>query len=97
MVILGLLLIVLGVVAVLATLFVSEAGTLEVLGMDLTAFQIFLIGLVAGAFILWGFTILKFGTKREFRQMRERRKLTELSEKLDRVEAERRQDEDGNG
>ncbi len=53
----------------------------------------FITGLVAGAFILWGWSILKYGTKQGLRQRRERRKLTELSEKLDRVQGERPPDE----
>ena len=94
MVILGLLLILLGVTATLSALFVSGEGTLELLNMDLTAFQIFLVGLVSGAFLLWGFTILKFGTRRELRARRERRELSKLSDKLDRVDQERRTDEE---
>ena len=35
--------------------------------MDLTALAIFLVGVAAGAFVLWGFAILKYGTKRELR------------------------------
>lgn len=94
MVILGLLLILLGVIATLSALFVTGDGTLELLNMDLTAFQIFLIGLVSGAFILWGFTILKFGTKRELKARKERKELEKLSDKLDRVDVERRTDDD---
>ena len=93
MVFLGLLLIVLGAIAILAAVFVSD-GSAELLGMDLTALAIFLIGVGAGAAVIWGFTILKYGTKRELRQRKERKQLNELSEKLDRVEAERRTDGD---
>jgi hypothetical protein len=88
MVVLGLLLIVLGVVAILSALFVSE-GSAELLGMDLTAFQIFLVGVVAGAFIIWGFTITKFGTRRELRMRKERKELTKISERLDRADPDR--------
>lgn len=92
MVVLGLLLIVLGVIAVLSAVFVSE-GTAELLGMDLSALSIFLVGVAAGAAILWGYSILKWGTKRGLAQRRERRELTELSQKLDRAEAERHRDD----
>jgi hypothetical protein len=88
MVILGLLLIGLGALAILSAILVSE-GSAELLGMELSAMEIFLIGVAAGAFILWGYTILKYGTKRELNQRRERKQLTELSEKLDRVERDR--------
>ncbi len=94
MVILGLLLMLLGIAAILAALFVSDEGTLELLGMDLTAFQIFIVGVFAGVCILWGFTISKFGTRRELKARRERKELNALSAKLDRVEAERKQDDD---
>jgi hypothetical protein len=93
MVILGLLLIVVGAITILSAVFASS-GTAELLGMDLSALQIFLVGVVAGAFVLWGFTILKYGTKRGLRQRREHRRLSDLSEKLDRVEAERRRDDE---
>jgi hypothetical protein len=93
MVIFGLLLIVLGVLAILAGLFVSK-GQAELLGFDLSAAEIFVAGVVAGAFILWGFTILKYGTKRGLRHRQERKKISELSEKLDRAESERDKDND---
>jgi hypothetical protein len=94
MVILGLLLIGIGAVTILSAFFATGDGKLELLGVDLTALQIFLVGVVAGAFVLWGFTILKYGTKRGLRQRREHRRLSQLSEKLDRVEAERRRDDE---
>ena len=89
MVILGLLLIGLGTIAILAAIFVSE-GSAELLGMNLSALAIFLVGIAAGACVLWGFTLLRLGTRRELRARREHRRLTQLSEKLARVEAERR-------
>ncbi len=93
MVILGMLLLGIGIIAILAAVFVSS-GTAEMLGMDLSSLTIFLIGVAAGAAVLWGFTILKLGTKRELRQRREHKELSRLSEKLDKVESERRKDDD---
>lgn len=93
MVFLGLLLIALGIVAILSAVFVSD-GSAELLGMDLTALAIFLVGVGAGAALIWGFAILKYGTKRELRQRKERKQLGELSDKLDKVEADRRADGD---
>ncbi len=95
MVILGILLLGVGAIAILAAIFVSD-GSAQLLGMDLSALTIFLVGVAAGAFVLWGFTILKYGTKRELRLRKEHRELSKLSEKLDRVEADRseRADED---
>lgn len=92
MLILGLLLIIVGVVAILAAVFVSE-GRGELLGLDLTTLGVFLVGVAAGAAVLWGFSILKWGTRRGLARRRERKELSELNAKLDRVEKERRSDE----
>ena len=92
MVILGLLLIILGVIAILSAAFVST-GSAELLGMDLSAFVIFLVGVVAGAAILWGFSILKWGTRRSLAHRKERKELNRLQDRMDRAEAERRADE----
>jgi hypothetical protein len=93
MVILGLLLIGVGAIAILSAVFVSD-GSAELLGMDLTALAIFLVGVGAGAAVLWGYSILKYGTRRELKARRERRELNELSAKLDRAESERKRDDD---
>ena len=71
------------------------AGHVELLGIDLGAVALFLLGLAAGVAILWGFAISGSAVKRSLRHRREERKqLTELSEKLEQVEAERRRDHD---
>lgn len=93
MVILGLLLIGAGVIAILSAVFVSE-GTVTYLGLDLSALGIFLVGVGAGVAVLWGYTILRFGTRRELKARRERKELNALSAKLDRAEAERKNDDD---
>jgi predicted phage tail protein len=93
MVILGLLLIVLGALAIVAAVF-TGTGTTSLLGIDMSALAIFLVGVAAGAFILWGWAVLKYGTKRELRARRERRRLSELSDKLDAVSSERSVDRD---
>ena len=93
MVILGLGLMILGAIAVLSALFVSEPGTGgELLGFSVSTLEAFLIGVAAGAAILWGFSILKWGTRRTLAHRKERKELTELNAKLERVEAERRDD-----
>jgi membrane protein implicated in regulation of membrane protease activity len=93
MVILGMLLLGIGIIAILAAVFVSS-GTAELLGMDLPAVSIFLVGVGAGAAVIWGFTIFKLGTKRELRQRREHKELSKLSQKLDKVESERHADDE---
>lgn len=94
MVILGLLLILVGALAIVAGLFGID-GTAELLGSDLNGTTIFLIGVGAGVAVLWGYTVVKFGAKRSLQHRRESKQLSELSEKLERVEAERREDETG--
>ncbi|MFC7359257.1 hypothetical protein [Nocardioides astragali] len=94
MVFLGLALIILGGIAILSAVFVSEAGAGgELLGFGVTTLESFLVGVAAGAAVLWGFSILKWGTRRGLAHRKERKELTKLNEKLERVEAERR-DED---
>ncbi|CUR62473.1 conserved exported hypothetical protein [metagenome] len=96
MVILGLALIILGGIAILSAVFVSEPGNGgELLGFTVSTLESFLIGVAAGAAILWGFSILKWGTRRGLAQRRERKELTKLNEKLERVDAERREEGDG--
>jgi hypothetical protein len=91
MVILGVLLIALGAVVILAAVFDLE-GSAMLLSIDLGAVTVFLLGVGAGVAVLWGFGILKFGTKRSLARRRETKKLEELSAKLDRVESERTDD-----
>jgi hypothetical protein len=93
MFILGLLLVLAGVLAILAGLLGID-GTAELLGSELHVTTIFLIGVGAGVAILWGFSIIRFGAKRAMQRRRESKKLAELSEKLEQVEAERRDDSD---
>ncbi len=97
MVILGLGLLILGAIAVLSAIFVSEdlpGGGGELLGFNVTTLESFFVGVAAGAAILWGFSVLKWGTKRSLAHRKERKELTELNQKLERVEAERRADGD---
>ncbi len=95
MVILGLLLIILGVIAILSAVFVSQPGAGgELLGFDITTLPAFLIGVAAGAAILWGYSVLKWGTKRGLAQRKDRKELHHLNDRLDRADAERRKDND---
>jgi hypothetical protein len=91
----GLLLMVLGVLAVLAAVFTATGESVEVLGLDISAVGLYLLGLGSGVAILWGFSISKWGTKRTLRQRREARKIDELQSKLDRRDAAQRDDDGG--
>ena len=94
MLLLGLILIALGALAIVAAVVTVElvGGDIELIGIELTPLGLFLIGVAAGAAVLWGFDIFKWGTKRGPARRREQKQLNELSEKLDRADAERRHD-----
>ena len=92
----GLLVLLVGALAVVAAVFTADGTNVEILGLDVTALGLYLIGLGSGLAILWGFTISKWGTKRSLRQRRESKQLSELSEKLDKHDADRRTDQDDN-
>jgi hypothetical protein len=98
MLILGLVLIGAGALLIVAALFTAEAtGTgaaVEILGAEVGAVTLFLLGLGAGVAVLWGLSITRFGVKRSIMQRREHNRLNELSEKLDKADAERRRDRD---
>jgi len=91
MVVLGLILIAAGALAIVGAVFTAD-GTVELLGTDMSALALFLVGLGSGIALWWGFSIGKFGTKRTLRQRRESKKLSELSEKLEKHEEERGDD-----
>jgi hypothetical protein len=102
MVVFGLILLVLGVALLLSGLFGTDYDqdtsdpsltTTELLGVNMGPEVVFLLGAVAGALILLGLWFMKSGTQRGWRRRKEQRRLEDLSEKLDRAEAERRGDE----
>lgn len=93
---LGLVLLLLGLLALVLGLLTADdsADGATLLGIDLGATTVFLVGVFAGVAILWGITLCRLGTKRTLRHRRESKKLAELSDKLHRVEAERAKDGD---
>jgi len=100
MVLFGLVVVLLGVCLLLAGLFGSgydsEGGSLtnELLGFNLPAEILFLFGVASGVLVLAGLWLMKYGAQLSWRHRQERKRLNELSEKLDAVEAERRADGD---
>lgn len=98
MLILGLVLIGAGALLIVAAIFTAETtGTgaaVELLGTEVGAVTLFLLGLGAGIAILWGLSITRFGARRTLKHRREQSRLSELSDKLDKVESERRRDRD---
>jgi high-affinity Fe2+/Pb2+ permease len=96
MVIIGLLLIALGAVAIVLGVFTAEIDgtTLKLAGIELSPMAMFLVGVAAAVAIWWGLWILKSGSKRSWARRKEQKRLEELSEKLDNVDANRRMDVD---
>ena len=96
MVILGLLLVAAGALLIVSALFTAEvtAGQVELLGTEVGVITLFFLGVASALAIVVGLALMKAGAKRGLRQRRERGRLTELSEKLDKVEADRRRDHD---
>jgi hypothetical protein len=78
MLVLGLLLLLAGVLGLLAGLFTAR-GTAEMLGLDVDAVELFLVGVACGVAILVGCSILTLGTKRSLRRRRERRRVNRSS------------------
>jgi uncharacterized membrane protein YedE/YeeE len=94
MLVLGLVLLVIGVLVLLAGIFTAgDVGNASLAGIHLGATAVFLLGFFAGIAILWGFSLSKFGGKRQLRQRKEQRRLQGLAAKLERIEDGRREDE----
>jgi len=96
MVILGLILLALGALAIVSGLFATEIdGTqLQLLGQDLSPSALFLVGVGSAVAIWWGLWLFKAGSKRSWARRKEQKRLEQLSDKLDDVEARRRFDVD---
>ncbi|MEP9384545.1 hypothetical protein [Nocardioides sp. KR10-350] len=87
MLVLGLVLIAFAVLAVCAGLFgAGDVGDASLIGIHLGATAVFLVGFVAGVALLFGFSLTKWGGKRQFRQARERRRLEGIAQKVEQTE-----------
>jgi len=87
---LGLVLMVLAGLLLLAGIFgAGDEGAASLLGIHLGATSVFLLGVAAGLALLFGFSLTKWGGKRQWRQTRERRRLEKVARRYDEVEAER--------
>jgi uncharacterized membrane protein len=98
MVLFGVVLVIIGVVLGLAGIFGTgydydshnNFQSSQILGINVDPAAIFVIGIIAGALIVIGLWIIKVGAQLGWRHRKEQKRLAELSEKLDRVEADRR-------
>ncbi|MGL5825410.1 MAG: hypothetical protein ACRCYU_11445 [Nocardioides sp.] len=84
----GALLLIFACLAIAAAVFVSD-GTAEILGVQFNALTIFLLGLAAGAAVLFGWGMIQAGAKRALRERKERKRIGELSIKLEQAQADR--------
>lgn len=89
MVVLGLILLAAGVATIVAGVLTAEnaVGVVQVLGVDVGALTLFLLGLASGVAVLLGLVLIRVGTRRSLQARREHKK-------LDAVESERRRDPD---
>jgi type VI protein secretion system component VasK len=96
MVIVGLILVVLGGLAIVCGLFTSgfDDGKLQFLSFDVSPAALFVIGVASAVAIWWGLWILKSGSKRSWARRKEQKRLEKLSSQLDDVDANRRMDVD---
>ena len=96
MVVLGLLLILLGGLAIVSAVFALDLdnGTISYLSLDVSPLALFLIGVVATLAVVVGAAVLKWGSKRSWARRREQKLLDELNDRLDEADARRRHDGD---
>lgn len=96
MIVLGLLLLGAGVLVIVGCVATAQATSvgIEVLGFAISPLTLFLLGLGSGLALMFGLGLIRAGTRRALKQRRERAKLAELSQKLDDVDAEKRQNPD---
>lgn len=96
MFLLGIVIALTGAALVLIGLFgttLTNSGDLHVIGIDVTAPTLFLLGVVAALLVLLGLWVAKSGAKRGWRQRKEQKKYEELGEKLGRANRDREFDE----
>ena len=98
MVILGLLLVVAGVAGLLISIFGASVDhgdrSTEILNWNVAPATLVIWGAVSTLLVVMGLWCIKYGAKQGWKHRKEQKKLNELSEKLERAEAERRSDED---
>lgn len=97
MMILGLVLVALGAAGLLISFFGASIDnqhrSAEILNWDVNAGTLVLWGAVSTLLICLGLWVMKSGARRGRERRKENKRLQELSEKLDRAEAERHDDD----
>lgn len=106
MVIFGLLLLGVGILLGLAGAFTINydrdeknpaRDTTEILGINCSPEVIFLLGAICAVLIVFGLWFLKTGAKQSWKHRKEQKRLEELSDKLERAEADQRRDDGDRG
>ena len=92
MLIFGLLLVAIAAAAAVGAVFLLD-GDVEYFGVDTEPLTVFLAGALAVGLLVLGLKLTGFGARRGLRQRKEHRRLAELSEKFERAEQERRDEE----
>ncbi|MER7606658.1 hypothetical protein [Nocardioides sp. NPDC127503] len=87
MLILGLVLIVVAAVLIVLGLFTTGNGDLDdptatLLGLPVGSTTIFVIGLVAGVLLLFGFSLTKWGGKHQVKYMKQKRQMRDMAKTL---------------
>ncbi len=97
MLLLGLVVLLVGVIALIVSFFGASVDykhrSTEILNWDVSPGTLVLWGAVSTLLIALGLWMMKAGARQGWKRRKEQKRLTELSEKLDEVELERRRDE----
>ncbi|GAA3534210.1 hypothetical protein [Nocardioides daeguensis] len=97
MLLLGLVVLVVGVIGLVLSFFGASIDykhrSAEIMNWDVSPGTLVLWGAASALLIVLGLWMMKAGAKQGWRRRKEQKRLTELSEKLDQVELERRRNE----
>ncbi|MBM0123815.1 hypothetical protein [Pimelobacter simplex] len=97
MLLLGLVLLVVGVIGLVLSFFGASIDykhrSAEIMNWDVAPGTLVLWGAASMLLIVLGLWLMKAGAKQGWKRRKEQKRLTELSDKLDQVELERRRNE----
>ncbi|TQK68293.1 MULTISPECIES: hypothetical protein [unclassified Nocardioides] len=97
MLLLGLVILVVGVIGLVLSFFGASIDykhrSAEIMNWDVAPGTLVLWGAVSTLLVVAGLWMMKAGAKQGWRRRKEQKRLTELSDKLDQVELERRRNE----
>jgi putative Mn2+ efflux pump MntP len=97
MLLLGLVVLVVGVIGLVLSFFGASIDykhrSAEILNWDVAPGTLVLWGAVSMLLVVLGLWMMKAGAKQGWRRRKEQKRLTELSDKLDQVELDRRRNE----